>query len=74
VVQIRDQMTHPLTVVECVDLVTPNRVVNLPAQEAVLYCVASDAGDPGNTAPFLESLIFARGWWHCGKYKARDNS
>ena len=70
-----DMARHPMTLVE--DTQEPSadpRRVSLPAQEAVLYCVASDAGDPGNTSPFLESLIFARGWWHCGRYKAKDNS
>lgn len=70
-----DRTHYPLTRVENTDdWGASPRLVSLPAQQAVLYCMASDAGDPEDVAPFREGLIFAQGWWHCGRYKARDFS
>ena len=56
------------------DVHAPPRRVSLPAQEAVLYCMAADAGDINDLEPFRPSLMYVNGWWICGRYKAQDKT
>lgn len=49
----------------------PDRLVSLPAQEAVLWCYAMDLGDT-HISRHRRRLMFADGFWMCGPYRARD--
>lgn len=63
---------HPLIRVINMDRPGEYRLVALPAQEAVMYCAASDLGAPGDVDQVRSFTAYYAGWWTCGPYKAKD--
>ena len=50
------------------------RLVSLPAEEAVLWCYASDVGIPDHPERFEHLVSYMDGWWICGPYRARKDT
>lgn len=69
--QLLIERDHPPIVVKHIDN-HPDRLISLPASEAVLWCYASDMGEERHRFRFRSYLMFADGFWMCGPYRARN--